>query len=158
MQRVTSHACIFSMRLLVLQLMTIKNNQNCIICAYSKMICQTQCFFVECLNHFRTYWMDFGKSLCSVMSHVVLFAYQTGLNILRGKRFRSMLQKKLYLYCHFRRSQQCHKHNLEQILVSRALQCLLFRETLSLVSFVNITLKEEKNNYFRRERTLRVCY
>jgi hypothetical protein len=38
--------------------------------------------------------MDFGKSICSAMSDVVFFAYQTSLNISERKRVRSVLQIK----------------------------------------------------------------
>ena len=41
------------------------------------------------------------------MSHVVLFAYQTNLNISRKKRIRKILPKKLY--CHQDKF-WCHRH------------------------------------------------
>ena len=83
----------------VLYHITIENNWSCICMRKLWLITRLPHLCAICFTTSR--WIKlFQKSLCNVMSHVVICAYPMKLNISTGNRVTKNLQKKLY--CDFK--------------------------------------------------------
>ena len=89
----------------VVKLLQINEEAQLSVIAYahtSAVLVISYCYTVQNKQSHR-------HSLCSVMSHVVLFAYSIKLNISTRSRVTKVLQKKLY--CEFKLSLQCNQEN-----------------------------------------------